>query len=315
MQAFLLPAAQADTLFVSSNGSDEVLRYDPQTGVFQDFFISAGSGGLDQPHGILERCNDLLVCSFGTDSVLRFDRTTGAFLDVFIDSSSGLNNPVYIVTGPDDLLYIASQASDEILRYTSAGVFVDAFVNAGSGGLSGPSGFAFGSDGRLYVAGRFSANVLAYNSTTGAFDAVIADATDGLGVGNTFGLNFGDNGDLYFASNGSVFRYDLGSSSIVATIGVSTIGLEPAPTSGVFAATANNLRLINTTDNSVASPFLTGGTISTLNFFHFSSVPPINQCSSTVPAASSWGIAALTLLILAVGTIIFRSDGRLRQQA
>src|SRR5262245_3822163 len=67
-------SAHADVVYVSSLGTHQVLRYDAATGAFIDTFISVGSGGLNQPHGILERCDDILVASFGTDSVLRYDR-------------------------------------------------------------------------------------------------------------------------------------------------------------------------------------------------------------------------------------------------
>lgn len=260
----------AQVLYVSSDFSHEVLRYDPQTGALIDVLVSAGSGGLDQPHGIIDRGADIIVASFGTDQVLRYDAATGAFLDVFIDIATGLNDPVYMAYGPDGNLYISSQASEEILRYSPDGVLIDAFVTAGSGGLDGPSGFAFAPDGRLYVAGRYSANVLAYDGATGTFIETILDSSDGLASGNTFGLQIGDNGDLYVASNNNVYRYNLITHAIVGIPVGFPIGLENGPDGGIFVATSNNLRLINTANNSIGGFFLTGGAINLLNFFHFS---------------------------------------------
>jgi len=268
--AYFSGGAQAQVLYVSSDFSHEVLRYDPKTGALIDVFVSAGSGGLDQPHGIIDRGPDIIVASFGTDQVLRYDTTTGAFLGVFISSATGLNDPVYMIHGPDGNLYISSQASDEILRYTPDGVLIDAFVTAGSGGLDGPSGFAFAPDGRLYVAGRYSANVLAYDGSTGAFIETVLDNSDGLTSGDTFGLQIGDNGELYVASNGNVYRYNLDSHAMVGIPVGFPIGLENGPDGGVFVATSNNLRLIDTGDNSISGPFLVGGAINLLNFFHFS---------------------------------------------
>lgn len=260
----------AQVLYVSSDFSHEVQRYNPQTGALIDVLVSAGSGGLDQPHGIIDRGADIIVASFGTDQVLRYDAATGAFLGVFISSATGLNDPVYMAYGPDSNLYIASQASDQILRFTPDGVLIDAFVSAGSGGLDGPSGFAFAPDGQLYVAGRYSANVLAYDGATGAFIETVLDSSDGLSSGDTFGLQIGDNGDLYVASNGNVYRYNLTTHAMVGIPVGFPIGLENGPDGGVFVATSNNLRLINTTSNSIGGLFLTGGTINVLNFFHFS---------------------------------------------
>ena len=259
------------TLYVSSFGGNQVLRYDATTGAFVDTLISNAGGQLVQPHGVFDRGTDLLVASAQTDEILRYNRVTGELLGTFIGPATGIDYPVYMAIGPDELMYVSSQQSDEIFRFNrDTGALVDVFVSAGSGGLSGPSGFAFGPDGRLYLAGRFSDTVTAYNGTTGAFEETIADPNDGLGAGNTFGLQFGDNDDLYFASNNQTFRYDLDDDTFT-TIAASGIGLEPGPGGGMFVATANNLRLIDTGDNSIGPTFLgAGGVINTLNFFHFS---------------------------------------------
>ncbi len=268
------PQCPSNILYVSSDFGHEVLRYDSTTGQYIDEFVSvAAATGLVEPHGILDRGTDVLVASFGTDEILRYDRDSGALIDVFIDSASGLNDPVYILVGPDGNLYVSSQASDEVLRYDQNGTFIDAFVSAGAGGMDGPSGMAFGPDGRFYVAGRYSASIIVYNGTTGAFEEVLADSGDGLTVGNTFGLQFGDNGDLYFVSSNSVYRYDLDTDTVLTTINFGfPIGLEQGPDGGIFVADANNLSLIDTGDNSVSGPFLSGGSINLLNFFHFSTV-------------------------------------------
>ena len=151
--------ASGQTLYVSSDFSHEVLRYNAINGAFIDTFIpAANNGGLNQPHAILDRGSDVLVASFGTNSILRYDRTSGEPLSAFATGSSGLAAPVYLAMGPDENLYVASQASggDSAIR-SGERRLVDAFVSAGSGGLDGPSGFAFSPNGeRLYVAGRYS---------------------------------------------------------------------------------------------------------------------------------------------------------------
>ncbi len=298
--------SQAATLYVSSDLNHEVLRYNATTGAFIDVFMSGN--GLNQPHGILERCDDILVASFGTDQIMRFNKVTGAFIDIFIDAPSGLNDPVMILNGPDDNLYVSSQASDEILRFDSSGTLIGAFVTAGSGGLDGPSGMAFGPDGRLYVAGRYSANVLAYNGTTGAFDALIADAGDGLTVGDTFGLIFGGNGDMYFVSNSNVFRYDLGTSSILTSVPVTgAIGLDVDESGSVYIAASNNLRTIDLTTDAISGTFLTGGTINVLNFFHFSGTSGIICPAPATPASSNPGTLLLIGLIILASIALIAS--------
>ncbi len=294
-------------VYVSSHNNNEVLRFDATTGMFIDTFITAAdNGGLSQPHGILERCDDVLVAGMANNAILRFDRTTGQFLDTFADAASGLNGPVYLFPRSDGLLYVSNQGGDEILRFNSDGTLQDVFVTAGSGGLDGPSGFAFGPDGRLYVASRFSANVLAYDGMTGAFDEVIADSSDGLGVGTTFGLNIGSNDDLYVASNNAVFRYDFDTSAVIATIPLGfPIGIERSPTGEILVASGNNLRTIDLSDNSLSAPILAGGTVNLLNFFHFDGANSPKACNpSPVPAASEWGVLVTALLLLISGTII-----------
>ncbi len=270
------PALGAGTILVSSDFGHEVLRYDADTGDFIDTFIpAAASGGLDQPHGILTHGGFVYVASFENDRVLRYSRNTGAFIDVFINNTDGLNAPVMLVIGPDGMLYVTSQLSDEVHRHDAhTGAFIDVFVSAGSGGLDGPSGMAFGPDGRLYVAGRHSADVIAYDGATGAFDEVIVDSADGLMSGNTFGISFASNGDLFVASANQIFRADVGTGAVVATIGVGSIGLERGPDGDLYAARggANQLAHIDPVANvSLTNTFLGAGanTPNLLNFFHF----------------------------------------------
>ena len=51
--AFVIPQACATDLLVSSEGTNQVLRYNGSTGAFMDAFVTAGSGGLVSPHGLV----------------------------------------------------------------------------------------------------------------------------------------------------------------------------------------------------------------------------------------------------------------------
>jgi DNA-binding beta-propeller fold protein YncE len=184
-------------LYVTSAGSNAVLRYDGHTGAFMDAFVPSGSGGLKSPVDVaFDRDGNLYVSSLGTNQVLRYDRTSGAFLGVF---ASGLATPLGITFGPDGSLYIANQGANEVIRDNNG--ILSTFVTTGSGGLSKPTKAVFGPDGNLYVGSQGTAQVLRYNGGTGAF--IDAFASTNLGQGQTQGplwLEFGRDGYLYTAA-------------------------------------------------------------------------------------------------------------------
>jgi streptogramin lyase len=84
-------------LYVASDGTNNVLRYDGTTGEFLGVFVPAGSGGLNQPEGLVFGPDGrLYVASGGTNNVLRYDGNSGAFLGVFTGAGGSLMFPAYI---------------------------------------------------------------------------------------------------------------------------------------------------------------------------------------------------------------------------
>ena len=195
-------------LFVASNGTDQVLRFDGRTGAFIGVFAS--DAGLSEPSGLaFGPDGDLYVATIGLNQVLRFDGDTGAFEGVFA-SGGGLSEPTGLLfrldlaTGGSEL-FVASNGSNEVLRYDNSGAFV--CVAASGGGLVGPGGLTFGRDGNLLVSG--GDEVLRFDSETGAFRGVFAS---GSGLVAPIGLVFGPGGDLFVSSFDSrqVLRFDGG---------------------------------------------------------------------------------------------------------
>ncbi len=150
--------------YVGSSDSDQVLRYDGNTGTFIDVFVAAGDGGLDSPAGIL----------FGPD------RNNDSVQD----------------------LYVTSNLTNQVLAYSGIdGSYIGEFVAAGSGGLSGPHDMQFGADGNLYVVSSATSyeRVFRFDGTTGSFVDLPVATGSGVGPETAF-IAFGPNGDLYVGS-------------------------------------------------------------------------------------------------------------------
>jgi hypothetical protein len=240
-------------LYVVSEFTSAILRFDAVTGEPLGELVSPGSAGLDQPRGLLFHSDGYLyVTSVGTttpaagmDSILRFDATTGAPAGlsglpgdaVFIPSgTAGLDNPSQIIFHNGDF-YVSSTAqtatANSVLRFGTDGSSKGAFVTSGSGGLSGPVDLEF-QGGYLYVTSWTNNKVLRYDGATGAFVNVIAAAG---GLSRPLGMLFEANGNLIVASGDTdeIRRYGV-SGDAVFTISLSA----PFPTAvSMTYATAN----------------------------------------------------------------------------
>jgi DNA-binding beta-propeller fold protein YncE len=194
-------------LLVCSLETNQVLKYDINTGAYLGEFVTADSGGLENPSGILFGPDgNLYVASTGNDEILRYDGQTGAFSDVYLSlsQSGGLTGMVW---GPDGALYCSTRFDNNVIRYD--GTTVSNFVQPGDGGLSRTGGVIFGNDGNLYVTSEATNNVLRYDGQTGAFIDEFVHAGSG-GLSRPGGLLFGPWGDLYVSSIGTnaILHYD-----------------------------------------------------------------------------------------------------------
>lgn len=197
-------------LYVSSR-SDEVLRYELETGKFLGVFASGN--GLVDPAGIAfgppGPAPDLFVSSGLTDEgqggqILRFDGLTGAFEGV-VDptNAAGLVDPEGLAFGPDGKLYVddtpEAPATGRVVRYdTQANAFDGVFVDGAASNLVDPTDLVFGPGGELFVSSAETSEVKRYSST-GVFLGNFVIAGSG-GLTEAEGMAFGPNGNLFVAS-------------------------------------------------------------------------------------------------------------------
>ena len=85
-------------LYVASSQTNQILRYDGQTGAFMDVFVRAGAQGPQFPVGLaFGPDGHLYVGSFGNDSILRYDGVTGKPLGLVANiGAMGLDGPLFI---------------------------------------------------------------------------------------------------------------------------------------------------------------------------------------------------------------------------
>lgn len=203
----LAPAAvlaQRD-LYVSSEATHSVKRYDGVTGAYKGDFVAVGSGGLGGPQGIaFGPDGNLYVSSRDSGAVIRYNGQTGAFMNVFTTGTT-LTFPADI-SFRDGFLWVADFSTTGGIRRFNAmtGVFVDNFTAPGV--VAWADGHDWDPSGNLYVS-DFVNNQIKKFSPTGAYLGVFAS---GSGLLGPLDMRFGPGGDLYVNSfnSGHIKRYD-----------------------------------------------------------------------------------------------------------
>ncbi|MDH5515754.1 MAG: cadherin domain-containing protein, partial [Gammaproteobacteria bacterium] len=242
-------------LYVAGHTSDNIVRYNAETGAYVDTFVSAGSGGLNAAAGITFGADGhLYVSNQIGDSILKYDGSTGAFLGTFVTAGSGgLNGPTDMEFRNDGYLYVVSYNTNSVLRYdATTGAFADTFISTGSGGLNGPGSLAWGPDGNIYIGGTNSV-IKRFDGSTGAFiDNFVTANLGGLGEG--IGIAFGPDGHLYVASfsTDQIIKYDGNTGALIGDFVAAGTGGLDGPTSFTFMPTLQ----VEITSND--APVLTG---------------------------------------------------------
>ncbi len=193
-------------LYVASSNSNQVLRYNGQTGTFIDAFIDTG---LNAP-GNLQFGPDgfLYVCDKNTGRVLRFDPNSGSLDSVFA-SGGGLTNPVGLLW-KDDMLYVSDFAGGAIRRFNAnTGEFVDNFTFVAS-----PLILNTDAAGNVLVSSHSASNILRFDCDGNA----IGNFLNGGPVNCPVGHLFAPNGETWVASWGNhrLLRYDSSNGEFIA---------------------------------------------------------------------------------------------------
>ncbi|MBL7740632.1 MAG: hypothetical protein JNK14_15550 [Chitinophagaceae bacterium] len=189
-------------LFVSSQNTNSVKRYNGVTGAYMGNFVLPGSGGLIAPQEVAWGPDGhLYVTGFYTPYLMRYDSANGNYLGQF-SSGYALDNPGKMTFAPDGKIYISQwgASKNKIARFNAAtGTFIDEFPNF-SFGQSNAMSHAWDAQGRLYVVCFASRDVKRFD-TNGQFTDVFIPT--GSGAGQLQGPV-----NLWFDSSNNLFIMD-----------------------------------------------------------------------------------------------------------
>ncbi|MGD0383525.1 MAG: NHL repeat-containing protein, partial [Thermoguttaceae bacterium] len=199
-------------LFVTSQGSGNVLQYNWATGAYLGVFAS----GLYGPSGLLfdNANNRLYVSEFGNfdgQEIVCYNASSGAEIARFGNGSGGAAR-ADMTMGSDGKLYVSDWYDGQIMRFNPANNY-SAEVFAGAANLWGSNGLLFDPSGNLDVVGMLSNNVYQFNGSGAAVGELVPAAGGGLNFpsdvvidpdGNLLVSNMGD-----YIADGYIGKYNL----------------------------------------------------------------------------------------------------------
>ncbi|MEN8144181.1 MAG: NHL repeat-containing protein [Gemmatimonadota bacterium] len=191
-------------LYVSSSGTDQILRYDPDTGGFLDVFTD--DERLAGPFSLAFAADGSLFVSSGrANVVLRVDGESGQVLGVAATDTL-MKVPIGLAVQGDSLLHVASAGSNAILTFAlKTGVLLH---GTASDDLKFPSDVALGPDGALYVSSAFDGKLVRMDASTRATSEIARLPGEG---GVMVGIAFDGEGRLLAGDFGRSRLYILDS--------------------------------------------------------------------------------------------------------
>ena len=154
-------------LLVADRATNQILKYDVNTGASLGVLVDSSGGTLSSPDGLVVTPNNhLLVSNAGSGKVSEYDVTTGQFLGYFAE---GLDQPTDIAYF-NNKVYVGSLGptgfdGEQIYVFGADGT-QEASLGAGTGGF-GKTGLAIGADGNLYAGSFFDSRIVRFDLSTG----------------------------------------------------------------------------------------------------------------------------------------------------
>ena len=192
-------------IYVASDGTNEILKYDPVRGkLFDDEkFIGDKSNGLSRPGHLEIKDGKICVSNNFNNSINCYDEQTGKNLDKYMIS---LRNTIAYrdnsVTGPDGELYMSNNLANEIVQFD--GTDSKLILQTGDSLLRTPSYLTF-HDGYLYVGS--DDKIFKFDEKGDFIDIFVTTNTGSLR--NPQGLLFTDDELIVNSYNDRMLRYDL----------------------------------------------------------------------------------------------------------
>jgi len=196
-------------LYVVSQYGDKIIKFNPATGAHLGDFVTAGSGGLDEPTGLtFGPDGNLYVSGTLSAAVHKYNGTTGASMGKFVDNTpAGVRPWQGIEFGPDGNLYVANENLSVEKYNGTTGAYMLTFAPTPGGHLQD---LTFGPDGNLYLVEQGNNRVTKWNPATGSKISNFI-STPGASTNTLTGASFGPDGNFYLAHwepTGGISKYD-----------------------------------------------------------------------------------------------------------
>ena len=202
-------------LYVASAGTDQLLRFNANTGAPLGVFAGPSGGALDYPVDFVFRPDGYVyVSSQLTNSVRRFSSSTGALDPLWSASHASLSGPSGLVFDSANRLYVAGRFSNNVVRFDAAtGAHQLSFGN-----VSSAFGLALLPDGRLLAASGATGTVQTFAAPS---SAAPAQSTFASGLNVPVGVEFDSVSSTVLVAhygNGSLTRHAFADGALLGNL-------------------------------------------------------------------------------------------------